>query len=103
MRSDGMGNESAEFLQIFQKQPTRAKGVWVDHSIPGVWTERIDGIFPGYRKPVNLQRRLISAVTNKGDFVIDPAAGSFSVMVAALAEGRNFIGCDVQGEGDEHD
>jgi hypothetical protein len=38
---------------------------------------------------------LIGAVTLPGDLVVDPAAGSFTVMHAAHALGREFIGCDI--------
>jgi hypothetical protein len=33
-------------------------------------------------------------VTQPGDLVVDPAAGSFAVMHVAMAMGRDFIGCD---------
>jgi hypothetical protein len=39
--------------------------------------------------------RLIGAVTEPGDLIVDPAAGSFIVLTAALQLGRNFIGCDL--------
>ena len=39
--------------------------------------------------------RPIGAVTEPGDLVVDPAAGSFAVMHAARQLGRNFIGCDL--------
>ncbi|MCX8500835.1 MAG: DNA methyltransferase, partial [Alphaproteobacteria bacterium] len=79
----GMGyrtRRSAEYLVIFQKPPVRAKGVWCVHNIPDVWDEKITDRSHSHSKPVELQMRLIEAVTNPGDLVIDPAAGSFSVM-----------------------
>ena len=94
----GMGYRTrryAEYLIIAQKFPKRAKGVWQRHDIPDVWTEVVSkrgGVHP---KPVNLQAALIEAVTNPGDVVLDPAAGSYSVMDAALQKGRQFIGCDL--------
>ena len=39
--------------------------------------------------------RLIGAVTEPGDLVVDPAAGSFGVMRAARRLERNFSGCDL--------
>lgn len=98
----GMGYRTRRFsehLIIFQKPPKRAKGVWRIHDIPDVWTEKI---MNGERnhthaKPINLQKRLIEAVTNKGDIVVDPAAGGYSVMKSALAVGRHFLGCDILG------
>ena len=44
---------------------------------------------------MNLQARLIEAVTDLGDVVLDPAAGSYSVMTAAHQVGRRFLGCDI--------
>ena len=41
-----------------------------------------------HAKPVGLQGDLLSAVTNEGDVVIDPVAGSFSVMDAAMSRDR---------------
>ena len=58
--------------------------------------EKIEGRVHTHQKPVELQRALIEAVTEAGDVVIDPAAGSFSVMKAALGCGRNFLGCDLR-------
>ena len=93
----GMGYRTrryCEYLVIAQKLPKRAKGVWQRHDIPDVWTESVarrDRVHP---KPVGLQAALIEAVTNPGDVVLDPAAGSYSVMEAALRCGRRFVGCD---------
>ena len=45
-------------------------------------------------KPAGLVTRLIAATTEPGDLVVDPAAGSFTVMHAAHQLGREFVGCD---------
>ena len=97
----GMGYRSrrtTEYLVVLQKPPRRAKGVWMIHNIPDTWREKVTrkGAHP-HSKPLELQSRLISAVSNEGDLVVDPAAGGFSVMEAALAVNRNFCGCDVNG------
>ena len=44
-----------------------------------------------------LQQALIESVTAPGDPVLDPAAGSFSVLEACQLAGRTFVGCDVNG------
>lgn len=98
----GMGYRSrrySEHLVIFQKKPIRAKGVWRIHDIPDVWTEKIENGDKNHThaKPVGLQMRLIKAVTNKGDVVLDPSAGGFSVMKSANQMERNFLGCDILG------
>ena len=46
---------------------------------------------------MTLQGKLIAAVSNPGDVVIDPAAGSFSVLEACQQQGRRFLGCDIEG------
>ena len=97
----GMGYRTrriGEYLLILQKPPKRAKGVWQSHDIPDVVTEKVERIGNVHPKPVNLQARLIAAVTDPGDVVLDPAAGSYSVMTAAHQVGRQFLGCDIAGD-----
>lgn len=94
----GMGyrtRRTSEHLIVLQKRPVRAKGVWTRHDIPDVWTERPARRAHAHAKPVALQAALIEAVTAPGDLVLDPAAGSFSVLAAAASAGRDFVGCDV--------
>lgn len=93
----GMGYRTrrcSEYMMIFQKPPVRAKGVWTIHNIPDDWTEKADKSHP-HAKPPGLTERLIRAVTNEGDVVVDPAAGGYNTLRAALNAGRNFIGCDL--------
>lgn len=87
---------TSEFLVVLQKAPKRAKGVWMSRDIPDVWDERaVSGRGYHHAKPVNLQARLIEAVTAEDEIVLDPAAGSYSVMQACRNTGRQFLGCDV--------
>lgn len=94
----GMGyrtRRKSEYLMVLQKSPVRAKACWADHGIPDVWVEKVEKIHP-HSKPVELQRRLIAATTQPGDYVLDPAAGGFSVLSACeQLEDRKFIGCDL--------
>lgn len=46
------------------------------------------------QKPVELGRYLIRTYTNPGDIVLDNTCGSGSFLVAAMQEGRNFIGIE---------
>ena len=46
------------------------------------------------QKPVPLLRRLIRTSSRPGEVVLDPFCGSGSCGVAAMAEGRRFIGID---------
>ena len=96
----GMGyrtRRSSEYCIVMQKLPTRVKGVWTIHNIPDVWLEPVkrDKAYP-HKKPIKLQSELIKAVTNPGDIVVDPAAGSYSVMESAVTSDRIFLGCDLK-------
>jgi hypothetical protein len=77
-----------------QKPPIHAR-TWRDHGIPNRWPEKVDRKIHPHVKPIGLIARLIAAVTEPEDLVVDPAAGSFSVMQATCEHGRNFIGCDL--------
>ena len=95
----GMGYRSrrmCEYLIVLQKQPKRAKGIWKLHNIPDVWLEPVSKSGHTHQKPVELQGKLIEAVSHEGDVVIDPASGSFSVMEACQKYGRYFLGCDIR-------
>ncbi len=96
----GMGYRTrrrGEYCIVLQREPRKAKGVWKTHNIPDVVREKITQKSHTHAKPVDLQGELLSAVTNEGDYVIDPAAGSFSVLTAAVSRGRTFLGCDLNG------
>ena len=93
----GMGyrlRRKTEYLIILQKKPKRAKGIWKDYSIPDVWEEKPPKSHP-HAKPYELQKRLILSVTDQGDFVVDPAAGSYGVMKICRETNRRFLGCDL--------
>ena len=97
----GMGyrtRRKSEYLIIFQKSPVKAKACWTDHAIPDVWQEKLENSdkIHTHSKPIELQKRLIAATTQEGDFILDPAAGGYSVLTACqLLEERNFIGGDI--------
>src|SRR5262249_47371678 len=96
----GMGKRSrrrGDNLLILQKPPISAR-TWKDHGIPNRWAEKVEKVARTkhpHVKPFELTRRLIAAVTEPGDLIVDPAAGSFVVMHAALKLDREFIGCDL--------
>lgn len=94
----GMGyrtRRKSEYLIVLQKKPTRAKGIWKNHSIPDVWIEKIKDKIHPHQKPYNLQKTLIESTTNEEDYVLDIAAGSFLVFDACKELNRNFIGGDI--------
>lgn len=51
-------------------------------------------VFHPTQKPVELGCYLIKTFTNKGEVVLDNTSGSGSFLVAAIKEGRNFIGIE---------
>jgi len=99
----GMGYRTrrcSEHIVVLQRPPIRAKGIWQLHNIPDVWDEKIGSRTHTHEKPIELQKRLIQATTCVGDLVVDPAAGSYSVLLAALSVDRHFVGCDTAGDND---
>ncbi|MDI9349720.1 MAG: DNA methyltransferase [Candidatus Symbiobacter sp.] len=97
----GMGyrtRRKSEYLLILQKPPKRAKGVWCVHTIADVVSETHERGGHAHSKPIELQAKLIEAVTEEGDFVLDAAAGGFSVLAAAKSVNRHFIGCDIMSQ-----
>jgi site-specific DNA-methyltransferase (adenine-specific) len=53
-------------------------------------------------KPVGLVRRAIEASSDEGQLVIDPFCGSGTTGVAAVMEGRRFLGIELDAEGEGH-
>jgi site-specific DNA-methyltransferase (adenine-specific) len=93
----GMGNRirhRGDYLIVLQKPPINAR-TWRDHGISSRWPEKVDRKLHPHIKPIGLIARLIVAVTEPGDLVVDPAAGSFVAMHAARQLGRDFVGCDI--------
>jgi DNA modification methylase len=91
-----MGKRSRQrrdYVLVLQRPPVIASN-WRDHGIPSRWVENADRKVHAHAKPVGLIDRLIAAVTLPGELVIDPAAGGFGVLHAALCLRREFIGCD---------
>lgn len=95
----GMGyrtRRKSEYMLVLQKKPLKAKGHWTRHDIPDVWTEKIQNKKHPHQKPYLLQKNLIEAVSSPGDYIVDPSAGSYSVMSICIETGRNFIGGDLR-------
>lgn len=96
----GMGYRTrriSEYLVIAQKLPIKAKSTWKDKCIPDVWDEGVKTHLHVHAKPIELQRVLVASICRKGDVVIDPCAGSFSVGVSCLkVPGVKFIGNDLR-------
>lgn len=66
--------------------------VW---EIPNVKAGHVEKTAHPCQFPVALVQRLVRALTPPNGLVIDPYVGSGSSAVAALMEGRQFMGCDL--------
>lgn len=69
--------------------------VW---DIPNVKAKHIEKTDHPCQFPVAIPQRLIKALTTKTDLVLDPFMGSGTTGVAALIEGRRFVGAETMKE-----
>jgi adenine-specific DNA-methyltransferase len=69
--------------------------VW---DIPNVKANHVEKTDHPCQFPVALAQRLVKALSDRGDLVVDPFMGSGSTAVAAALEGRRFSGCDIESE-----
>ncbi|MBF0185836.1 MAG: site-specific DNA-methyltransferase [Magnetococcales bacterium] len=67
--------------------------VW---DIPNVKSNHIEKTEHPCQFPVALVQRLVKALCPQNGLVIDPYLGSGSSAVAAISEGRDFMGCDIE-------
>ena len=80
-----------------KKQMHKAKGVGKIHNTPDAYKKTVSQRERPHAKPIDLQDKLMAAVSHEGDFGTDPAAGSFSILEAAKNRQRTFLGCDLNG------
>ncbi len=66
--------------------------VW---EIPNVKANHVEKTLHPCQFPVELVERLVLALSNPGDAVLDPYLGVGSTVIAALKHGRRGYGCDV--------
>ncbi len=100
----GMGyrtRRKAEYLVMAQKSEYLGIDRWGDKAIPDCWAEKVVGKIHPHQKPLQLQCALIEGSTEKGDLVVDPAAGSYSILEACRITGREFLGCDLREQEEE--
>lgn len=67
------------------------KGVW---DIPNVKANHPEKTVHPCQFPVELVERCIVALTNEGDWVLDPYCGVGSALIAAIKHKRRAVGCD---------
>lgn len=47
-------------------------------------------------KPTSLLSKLIQSTTNENDMILDPFAGGASTLIAAMKQGRDFVGIEIE-------
>ena len=80
---------------VLKKESKQMRSVWMIPTPPV--SEKRHGTHPT-QKPLSLLNRVVAASTNPGDVVIDPFMGSGTTGVAAIAQGRQFIGIEQDAE-----
>ena len=69
--------------------------VWI---VPNVKNNHVEKTFHPCQFPIEIPERLILALTNKGDLVVDPFLGVGTVAVASVLHGRRAAGADIKQE-----
>jgi site-specific DNA-methyltransferase (adenine-specific) len=83
-----------DWQEDFLKKPDlQMRSVWAIR--PPKREEKKYGKHPT-QKPIDLLVRIIMASTNKGDIVLDPFTGSSTTGLAAVMNGRKFVGIDME-------
>lgn len=90
-----------EMMFVYNVSTWNCKRHWSQYT--NVFTDLVDDatIHP-YRKPPSLIERLILNHTNKGDWILDPFAGSFVVADVAERLGRNCYSIDIEEKNVNH-
>ena len=84
---------SGKTYRYYDDEPIPPSDVWTDIS----HLQQRDPQRTGYptQKPLKLLERVVKCASRPGDTVLDPFCGSGTTLEAALRNGRNFIGIDM--------
>lgn len=74
----------------------RLEDVWRDPS-PGMAFHHAERLHPN-EKPVAVMARLVALLSDEGETVLEPFAGSGTTLVAAKKLGRHFLGFEIRAE-----
>jgi site-specific DNA-methyltransferase (adenine-specific) len=96
VRKNQLTGSYGDFLPVL----VESEGARYPTDIIYIKTAESEGkVFHPTQKPIELGRYLIRTYTNEGDVVLDNTCGSGSFLVAAVMEGRNFIGIEKNVDG----
>ncbi len=90
---DKIVKSTGKIYRYYLDEPKTPEDWWSDiNSLQSGSKERT-----GYptQKPLALLERIIKASSDKGDIVLDPFAGCATALIAAQAEGRQWVGIDL--------
>lgn len=94
-------SEGKKIVNVRDEQGNLIYDEYGEGKVDDVWDIDIIGATSGERtgyptqKPIPLLERVIQALTNPGDLVLDAFVGSGTTVVAAQGLGRQWIGCDI--------
>jgi len=81
-------------ILVFAREGASGRWLYDTHTVE----EPPDKRWHRWEKPLGPARYYIGQLSRPGDLVVDPFVGSGTTAVAALAEGRRFVGCDIDPE-----
>jgi adenine-specific DNA-methyltransferase len=84
-----LGKNPSDVWEVVQRDWDR--GVW---EIPNVKANHPEKTIHPCQFPVELVERCVLALSNEGDWVMDPYCGVGSTLIAGLKHGRKVIGCE---------
>lgn len=94
-------SETAKIVNVRDGEGKLIYDEYLESKVDDVWEMDIIGATSGERsgyptqKPVALLERVITALSNPGDLVLDCFVGSGTTAIAAQKLGRRWIGCDI--------
>lgn len=94
-------SETAKIVNVRDDEGKLIYDEYLESKVDDVWEMDIIGATSGERsgyptqKPVALLERVIEALSNPGDVVLDCFIGSGTTAIAAQKLGRRWIGCDI--------
>jgi DNA modification methylase len=84
-----LGKNPSDIWRLIQQE--WEEGLW---NIPNVKANHPEKTIHPCQFPIELVERCVLALTNEGDWVLDPFSGVGSAMLAALRRNRKAIGCE---------
>ncbi|EMT54687.1 putative adenine-specific DNA-methyltransferase [Brevibacillus borstelensis AK1] len=88
-----MGKNPSDIWELLQKE--WETGLW---DIPNVKANHVEKTIHPCQFPVELVERCVLALSNEGDWILDPFAGVASSLIASVKNGRKAIGIEKEKE-----